>query len=352
MGINSIFLFGRFSAGCLEASYQRAFESIGVNTHTFDVDEHWHRLNWIMRNRVAHRLTIKSHFVRNCATWKFNISLEEAVLASKSAVVLIFKGEFVMPETLRRLRYKGVRIVVFHPDNPFPPHPSQRPETLPTAFESDLYLIWSERLVEELKNAGVKNPSFLPFAWDSEVFPYQNNQVQGAWPGVLFLGGWDKEREEFLEGVASYIPLRIFGPDYWGSRTLRSSRVRRCWQGSALHMTEAAKVIRESAVCLNILRSQHYINGIPDGLIMRHFEVPGSGGFLLSTRGGGATSLFRERETGEFFSDLKECVEKAKNYIANTSARLKLVNQAHDLIASQHQYTNRAREILHLLDSC
>ena len=251
----------------------------------------------------------------------FNRNLEEAVLRNGARTLLVMKGEFVMPDTLRRLRQRGVRVALLYPDNPFPPHPSQGPETLPAARETDLYLIWSERLVGKLRAAGVSNPAFLPFAWDPEVFPYCESTPQGTWPGVLFLGGWDKERAEFLEELASHVPLRIFGPSEWGSRTKRTSRVRRCFQGKALRMVEAARVIRESAVCVNMMRTQHTIDGVPDGTIMRHFEVPGAGGVLLSTRGTGATALFPEGETGEYFSDVAECVVKAKRLIANESMR-------------------------------
>jgi hypothetical protein len=246
----------------------------------------------------------------------------------------------------------GIRIACFFPDNPFPPHYAARPETLPAARAADVCLIWSERLVPKLKNAGVPNPAFLPFAWDPRVFPYQNDRTQGTWPGVLFLGGWDKEREDFLERLASHVPLRIYGPDYWRTRTRTGSRVRSCWQRADLRLDAAARVIRESAICLNVLRTQHLVDGVPDGLIMRHFEVPGAGGFLLSTRSGGATTLFPEGETGEYFSGVNECVEKIRYYLANESARRQLAERAHAEIAMRHQYTDRARQILQLLDKC
>jgi spore maturation protein CgeB len=350
--IKSIFLVGDFSPDRLGASYQRAFDALDVRTYTFDMGEQRHRLSWLMRNRITHRLTIRSKVARKIASRDFNRCLEEAVLLSKAPALLVFKGEFVMPETLLRLRRKGVRVASFHPDNPFPPHPSQRPEALSAARETDLYLIWSERLVKKLSDAGVRNPVFLPFAWDPEVFPYQEGKPQGTWPGALFLGGWDKEREEFLEELACHIPVRIYGPGYWGARTARSGRVRRCWQGSDLRMTHAARIVRESAVCLNLLRTQHLIDGSPDALIMRHFEVPGAGGFLLSTRGAGATALFPEGETGEYFSDLSECVEKSRSYIANVPARRKLAERAHVSVASGHRYADRARKILQLLGEC
>lgn len=264
--------------------------------------------------------------------------------------MLILTLEFVSAATLDSLRGRGIRVACFYPDNPFPPHYAARPETLPAARAADLCLIWSERLVEKLKASGVRNAAFLPFAWDPEIFPCQNSQPQGTWPGVLFLGTWDRHRERFLEKLARQIPLRIYG-SFWGNKTIPFSRVRHCWQGRELRLIDAARVIRESAICINVLRQQHTIDGIPDGLIMRHFEVPGAGGFLLSTRSRGATTLFPEGETAEYFSNLDECVEKARSYIADDSARRNLVDRAHAAVAARHQYTHRAMQLLQLLNA-
>jgi spore maturation protein CgeB len=350
--IEPIFLLGGFSPDRAESSFLRGFNAIGVRTCTLDVRDLRNRLGALVRNRLGHRLTMGSLFARKTAAQKFNQAITETVIQSRAQSLLVLKGDFVMPETLRTLRRRGVRVALFYPDNPFPPHSSHRPETLPAARETDLYLIWSERLVEKLKDAGVRNPAFLPFAWDPDVFPYLHEQPQGTWPGALFLGGWDKEREQFLEALASRVQLRIYGPAEWGSRTKPSSRVRRCWQGVDLRMKEAAQVVRESAVCINLLRKQHIIDGAPDGLIMRHFEVPGAGGFLLSTRGTGATELFPEGDTGEYFSDVAECAEKVRKYIADDTGRRQFAVRAHAAVAGQHQYADRARQIVSLLNQC
>jgi spore maturation protein CgeB len=352
MNVESIVLVGDFSIGSLESSFQSAFSSIGLPNYSVGLPQLRTELNWPSRNRIMHRVTIHSEFIRRLSARNFNRAVEERIMKCEAPVVLIFKGEFLMPETLYNLRRRGITVVYYYPDNPFPPHASQRPETLAAALETDLYLVWSEALVEKLRDAGVRNPRFLPFGWDPIAFPYQSDRPQGSWPGVLFLGGWDREREEFLEELASHVPLRIYGPGYWGSRTKLHSRLRRCWQGSELRTVNAARCIRESAICINILRTQHIIDGKPDGLIMRHFEVPGSGGFLLSTRGGGATRLFPEGKTGAYFTGMAECLELVKTYIGDSRCRRDLAERAHAEIAMHHKYKDRALEILTLLEEC
>ncbi len=350
MPINSIFLFGLFSPGELGLSYQRAFDALGIRTHIFDIQKNRHHMGWWTRNRIPHRLTIRSGSVRTKSLEQFNRVLENAVVNSGAQALLSFSLEWLLPETVRSLRRKGIRVICFFPDNPFLPHPMHRPETIPVAREADLCLIYSELVMSKLKEAGVPHAAFLPFAWDPEVFPYQGDQQQGSWPGVLFLGTWDRHREAILEKLAPHVPLRIFGSAYWGTRTSRSSPLRHCWQGKSLHLADAARVIRESAVCLNILRLQHIIDGVPDGLIMRHFEAPGAGGFLLSTRGRGATDLFPEGESGEYYSDSDECIEKIKRYISDETARRLIADRAHTIVEAHHRYTDRAGQLLRMLD--
>lgn len=350
--LDSIFLVGGFTPDRAEMSFERGFNAIGVRTQRLDTLSPDAQVNWLVRNKVGYRLTMRNYTARELGSRGFNRMIERAAIDSGVRAMLLLKGEWVMPETIENLRRHGVRVALFYSDNPFPPHAPARPETLPAARAVDLYLIWSERLVQKLRETGVRNPAFLPFAWDAEVFPYREEEPQGVWPGALFLGGWDKEREEFLEELASRVQLRIFGPPEWGSRTRPRSRVRGCWQGRDLRMAAAARVVRESAVCINLLRKQHIIDGAPDGLIMRHFEVPGAGGALLSTRGMGATRLFPEGDTGEYFADVAECAEKAQRFIADAEGRRRFASRAHAEVAARHRYADRARQIMHLLEQC
>lgn len=347
--IKSIFLIGEFKPARLGNSYEQAFRKLGISTAHADLSESGQFLSWTLRNRVAHRLTIRNLAIRSRGMREFNRWLEAEIIRSGAQAVVSLPLGLILPETYRNLRRAGILVAVLYPDNPFPPHYAARPETLPAARETDLCLIWSERLATKLRSIGIRG-EYLPFAWDSDAFPYQGDQPQGTWPGVLFLGGWDREREAFLEEVASAVPLRIYGPGYWGTRTRPFGRVRRCWQGAELHMADAARVIRDSAVCLNVLRTQHMIDGKPDGTIMRHFEVPGAGGFLLSTRSTGATEALPEGEAAEYFADAKECIEKAKEYISNEAARRRIAERGHAIVAERHRYTDRAREILRMLE--
>ena len=344
MSGESVLLTGYFRADQLGASYERAFQSLGHPVHRFDIGEEYASLAWPARNRIAHRLTIRNLPMRRAWSHRYNQGLLDAATRCRAPWVFLHNGVWVMPETIHELRKQGRKVAIFHADNPYPPHYNYRPENIPAAREADLYLIWSQRLVAKLRKDGV-NAHFLAFGWDPEVTPYQGDMPQGTWPGAVFVGGWDRGREAFLDEVARHVPLKIYGPGYWGSRARRNGRARACWQGHALSGPEAAKVYREAAVSLNILRTQHIIDGQADGVIMRHFEVPGAGGVLLSTRSGVATELFPEGEAAAYFDTTQECIEKCQALISDNRRRQDLAGVGHQVVNMKHTYVVRASEI-------
>ncbi|HET8899504.1 MAG TPA: glycosyltransferase [Rhodanobacteraceae bacterium] len=345
MNKESILIAGEFQRDRLGASYERAFQKLGHAVHRFEVPTEMAQLAWPARNRVLHRLTIGSYAARRAWSKRYNQRLRQAAEISDAPWVFLHNGIWVMPETVRALREQGRRVAIFHADNPYPPHYNHRPEGLLAAREADLYLIWSEQLVAKLRRDGV-NAHFLAFGWDPDVMPYHGELPQGSWPGVVFIGGWDREREAFLDQIASVVPLRIYGPGYWGSRTRRDGRARACWQGRELDLAESARVIRESAVCLNILRTQHVIDGEPDGVIMRHFEVPGAGGFLLSSRSSTADVMFLADQHADYFANADECIGQCVRYIDDPDRRAAIVERGHDLVREQHTYLHRAGEVV------
>jgi len=344
----AVLLVGEFLPGRLGTSYERAFRQLDHQVHRFDVGITRTALSWPARSRIMHRLTVRNLALRRAWSKRFNGAIVDAAQRSNAPWVFVHNGEWLMPEAVRTLREQGRRVAIFHADNPFPPNYNSRPETLLAAREADLYLIWSEKLAERLRAEGV-NAHFLAFGWDPEAFPYRGDIPQGSTGKVVFIGGWDRERELFLDQVAAQVPLEIFGPSYWGSRTRTDSRARMCWQGRALDSTEAAKVTREAAICLNILRVQHIIDGKPDGVIMRHFEVPGTGGFLLSTRSGGATRLFPEGFSAAYYSSAEECVEQCRRYLTDAHGRATIAGQAHATVRDHFTYVALARELAVLL---
>lgn len=333
-------IYGRSEPWCLEASYTRAFRKLGWRVELLDSDPVGEDLAWWIRTAAGRRVARSSLLLRRRAARRRNDSLRERILRERPDLLLVFKGSYLMPETVEAVKEAGVPVAVLDPDNPYPGHPAWRPEHLPVMRAADVCFIWSRSLAERLVEDGAGPAFYLPFAWDPEVFPFVD-ATEAIGPEVLFIGGWDRRRERWLEPVAERFDLEIWGPDYWGSRTRRGSRVRGCWRGRALRGPDAARRVAQARITLNVLREQN----LPDGTNMRTFEVPGAGGFLLAERSAGATEAYPEGEAGAYFASVDELLDQIGHYLGRPEARREIAGRAREATEREHRYVHRARVI-------
>jgi hypothetical protein len=334
----TILVYGLFTPDALEHAYARAFRALGHRVVPFDVAREG-RMPWL-RNRLVHRLT-RTHFGSRCRlSQEFNRHLLATVERERPTLLIAFRGDFLMPETARRVREIGCRLVIFNPDNPFPPAPSARPEHLRTAQATDLYLIWSTPLAERLVGRGV-NARFFPFGWDPEFHPCHPPEGPKTHE-VVFIGNWDRRREAFLEKIAGHFDLKIWGGCEWHTCTKRNSRLKTCWQGGPVVGAALSEAVAQSAIVLNLFRDQHALGGV----VMRTFEVPGAGGFLLSEANDEARRLFPEGETGAYFTDAADCVEKIRHWLAYPAERAALARRCARRVADEFTYERLAGALL------
>jgi glycosyltransferase involved in cell wall biosynthesis len=335
-----ILLHGNLLWSRLGASYKRAFESLGHRVAGVDIRDRPDRLPWWLTNRFANRVTRHSRALRRWGARAWTDALLDTARTVRPDLVFILEGRYVFPRTVRELQRVAGSVVFFNADSPFADNPNSRPEHPPAAREADRFFIWSRRLARRLEETGVSPVHYLPFGWDPKWFPPAEPSPDPEHE-VVFVGNWDRYRERWLEPVARRFDLKIWGAPYWKTRPRSGSALPSCWQGGRLPGPEAAEVIANARVCLNVLREQN----LPDGTNMRTFEVPGCGGFLLSTRTPGAEDIFPDGEAGAYFDDRDEMLDKIDDYLTHDDERRAIAAAAHDVVAN-HRYLHRARDII------
>lgn len=114
--------------------------------------------------------------------------------------------------------------------------------------------------------------------------------------------------------------------------------------------TEAiARIVRESRIALNFSGEGpggHLRAGGGRQIKARTFEVPGSGGFLLTES---APSLERYYQPGRevaTFSSPDELVRMARHYLAQPEQRDAIANAGYERTAAEHTYRRRFEQIL------
>jgi spore maturation protein CgeB len=338
-----LLLIGSFAPGDLAESYARAFEQCDVEVFRFDSDRAYVESTRLARHRVVRRLLRPS-------LWRH---VNRATIAVTRTVrphaVVAFKGAYLEADTVRLLqRELGIPFVNYYPDNPFcgvPLNPrktsAQRRDLLDVLQEYARVWTWAPPIVEQLRTRGVR-AAYLPFGVDEELYrpDAPRPSVCGECAGdhaIVFVGQHSDAREAHIDAIRSHTVA------LWGNRWTRARRRfdgRHAIHGGAMTGAVAASAYRTATVALNIVDDLNM-----PGHNMRTFEVPASGGLMLSRYTPEQAAFFPENEAAVYYRDpaeLDECLTRVR---ADTGWAARLRERA-VAIAREHTYRHRARAIL------
>lgn len=328
-----VFIVGNFKYGNLETSYLNAFEAIGCEVIKFDE-----------KNECI--VNLKGLF----NSWFIpilNKKLISEIKLYKPELILVIKGSFILPETLIEIKKNNnVILCIFNPDNPFNLNKGASNDLIRKSIPYyDFYFIWGKFLIPKLKEAGVRNVEYLPFAFDPLLhFPIdvmeEKKKIYGS--DIAFIGSWDKEREEWLECLEEY-DLVIWGGNW--EKLKWNSPLRKKWKGRTVIGKDFADVCNSSKIVLNLIRKQN-----ADAHNMRTFEVPACKGFMLTKRTKEQCEFFDEEKEIVCFETKEELRMKVDKYLCNDSKRSQ-ISMAGNKKVQSHTYFNRAKKILEVCSS-
>ncbi|MHC4788618.1 MAG: CgeB family protein [Planctomycetota bacterium] len=336
-----ILLIGPFAEGLLAESYARAFARLGHEVFRFDADRAYVQAAWYAGNRWARRL------LRRPLWQRVNLSTVEVARCVRPAFVLAFKGAYLHAETVRRVRDEGsIPFINYYPDNPYcgvPLDPrktsAQRRDLLEVLRQYDRVYTWERGLVARLESDGVR-AAYLPFGADLEACSSTGTALCpdcGTVHEVVFIGQHNAKRERHVGLIARH------DVGLWGSRWRRAAarfRGRHTIHQRPAFGQSCAALYRGAAVSLNVLDDLNM-----PGHNMRTFEIPASGGLMLSTFTESQAEFFPEEEAAWYYRDPEELDAILKRLLADGRLRRR-TRQCAIAIACRHDYLHRAESIL------
>lgn len=244
----------------------------------------------------------------------------------------------VSANVLRAMRSLGVICLHYSTDDPW--NPGQRAEwflrTLP------LYdIVFTPRTsnLADFVALGCEQVRYLPFGYDEFVFGSPaEGPIECAAAEVLFVGGADRDRVEFVEVLLSEdIPVSLVG-GYWG----RYHSVK----GHALgHKTpdELSALTRKAKVNLCLVRRANR-----DGHVMRSFEIGALGGCMVVEDSAEHRDIFgADGDCVVYFDGPQQAAAKIKGLLNDTTERERLALAVRERITSGgHSYTHRLQSML------
>ncbi len=338
-----ILVIGPFGPGLLPESYARALERNGHEVFRFDSDRAYFGSTWYAGNRMARGLF--KHALWN----RLNMLTVEIVRCVRPSLVLACKAVFLAPETVRRIRLEEATLIVnYYPDDPYigvPLDPrktsAQRRNLIDALKEYTRVFTYEKGLVRRLEADGVA-AAYLPFGVDPDSFrPAEPKSCPecGKMHHVAFVGQHNVRRERQLDAVERHeVAL-------WGARWKRARkrfRGRHLIHEQKVYGPTCASVYSSANVCLNILNEWN----IP-GHNMRTFEVPASGGVMLSTHTAEQAEFFPEGEAAWYYRDPSE-LDGILDRLVHEPETLERTRRTALKIVRDHSYQSRAKELLRM----
>jgi spore maturation protein CgeB len=324
----------------LEALQRLAADSGGSLQYDFVDEADFHLPSGGMGRRLARRVLGRRPFDLRA----LNERLLNRAQTFKPDLVLICKGATVAPHTLAVLKAQtGATLINFATDDPFNPRVST-PELVRSIPFYDIYACTKLAIMEDVMHAGCQRAMYLPFAYKPDFhFPEhastieEHRQFDSA---VAFVGGCDGDRVLFFCQLLAEMPtldLALYG-SYWN----RCLSLRRHWRGFAVGR-DFRLALGGAKIAINLVRRANR-----DGHVMRSFEIPACGAFMLAERTHEHDTLFADGINAAFFSSVTDACHQIQHYLANPQERARITQAGLALVSAkgQHDYTSRLITIL------
>jgi spore maturation protein CgeB len=296
-----------------------------------------------LERSLVHKAAYRFLGRRPVTYWSLNRTLLAVANRFRPNVVLVVKGAYVSPATLRCIKQETDAFLVnYATDDPF--NSSVNTRDLVNGIPLyDLYACTKRAIMDDVRKAGCKHVIYVPFGYKPSVHfpekprtPEEKNHFASD---VVFVGTFDPERIPYFEALIRSLPdisLHLYGGD-WG----RHPVLRRYHRGFATGR-EYRLALGGTKIALHFVRHANR-----DGHSLRTFEIPACGAFMLAERTEDHLVFFQEDKEVVLFSTPLEMIEKISYYLKYKEERTNIMLEGHKKVVScAHTYTDRLRHIL------
>jgi hypothetical protein len=300
-----------------------------------------------LSHSMVHKLGYRLLHRRPLTYWALNRALAKKARRFKPDLVLLSKGAYVSRRSLERIkRETGAVLVNYATDDPFNPRVNS-PDLLRCIPSYDLYACTKRAIMEDIRRAGCSRVAYVPFAYKPSLhFPERPSLAQEKarfCSDVVFVGGCDRDRSPYFETLLRELPrirLHLYG-GYWNHHSLLRGYHRGFAMGRDFRLA-----LGGAKISINLVRRANR-----DGHVMRTFEIPACGSFMLAERTQEHLELYEEGKEAGYFGSPEELVEKVRHYLAHGSERERIAGAAHRRVTSGgHTYKDRLQQMLRIAD--
>jgi spore maturation protein CgeB len=310
---------------------------LGYTIRFVDEGPYLRPLETSLLQKVGYRLLHRRPITR----WRYNRDLAAAACAFCPELVVVVKGAYIMPSTLRLIKEETDAVLAnYATDDPFN-NANMTPDLVYGIPEYDLYACTKRAIMGDVRRAGGRAVVHVMFGYNPSLHfpeePATSDDVRRFDADVAFVGGADRDRLGDLEQLTTAHDLSAaFYGGYWS----RDPRFRPYARGFAVGR-DYRLALGGARIVLCLVRRANR-----DGHAMRSFEIPACGAFMLAERTDEHLAVFEEDREAVFFSSPEEMLEKARYYLAHEDVRRRIARAGYERVTTgRHTYRDRLAEI-------
>jgi spore maturation protein CgeB len=334
-----VLLVGSQKDWAFENHYNNHLQNLGAEVSCFPAHDLFYEFYYkSIFNKIIFRLGISNIYK------KINHQLLIKTKSEKFDVVWVFKGMELFPETIRKIRERGIKMVNFNPDHPF----------LHTFRGSgnnlvrnsipfyDLHLCYSIPVKEKIEREFNIKCHWLPFGYEQDKTQFPGKEEEKV--RACFIGNPDPYRSmELTKLVRSGIPLDLYGNNW--ENWIKRKPGYDIQYFPPVYKNDFNRVARPYRLQLNIFRPHN-----DNSHNMRTFEMPGLGCIMLAPESEEHLHFFKENEEAFYFKDSHDMVQKSKKILGFSYPEALQIRKAalHRSLSSGYSYQDRAKQVLQM----
>lgn len=289
-----------------------------------------------MKRMIITRSNFSRRLASKYGVGKFNNATKLLASQFRPDLVLVIKGEALLPDTLHWFSEKlKTKTALWYPDDP------RYFDSLSKIVSPYYSFIFTPamRFVDEYRKVGAKHAEFLPFACEPSIhrrIPLSQGDIEKFGCDISFVGTFSWTRAKAIAALeAKGFRIKVWGA-YW-----RYFKPRRNISGPVSGRV-LTKIFNASKIVLNV----HQGSDLKLKANMRVFEAAGCGSLLLTDNAPIVERHFIPGREVVCFANEGEMVELASTFLESRNDGNEVSSRANDRAYKDHTYTQRIGEIL------
>lgn len=305
-------------------------------------------LTFVSLKAISIRTRFLNRLVRAFQVNDFNRHLMRSAKAFKPDLVLVYKGAFILEETLFFWKRLGLPVVNFFPDVSFLAHGKHIPASIPHYDHIFTTKTFAAADLARNFNYRIEDVSFIPHGFDPMVHRPMENKSSPFKCDASFIGSFSPHKESYLIELKRKNPslnLKIWGENW----PKVSNKIDDAIQSISVVGDLYTQALNSSIINLALLSERVKGASRGDQITSRTFHIPGSGGFMLHQRTNELLQYFEEGLEVACFESKEEFIDKTKYYLANETQRETIRKNGQERAWKDHTIDQRASQVIKIL---